>query len=310
MVKKILIFVLASMMLLLAACGNAAPAAQDADVTATDAPADEETVNSVDDDWQNPVMNFVGNYGCGRAMVLVEADGADGARITALWSSSYNERAQWVMTGKFDADTLSIPYEDCVNSIITYQENGEIASVDEVYSNGHGRIVFDANAYTLTWEDDQENVAEGLVFEGTVPINGEPVETEDVQTEETVDEDPDFYSAVTAMGKAAVEEIANFIRVAYLGENWDSIKNMVRYPITIYGTEINDADAFMAFMSDKTVPESDRESMEAETCHNMFLNGQGICFADGSIWINDPNYMTDETPMLQIIAINGLEVKR
>jgi hypothetical protein len=38
----------------------------------------------------------------------------------------------------------------------------------------------------------------------------------------------------------------------------------------------------------------------------MFVNGQGICMGSGQVWLNDPNYMTDAEPQLQIIAINGI----
>ena len=41
-------------------------------------------------------------------------------------------------------------------------------------------------------------------------------------------------------------------------------------------------------------------------CLDMFVNGQGICMGSGQVWLNDPNYMTDAEPQLQIIAISGI----
>ena len=38
----------------------------------------------------------------------------------------------------------------------------------------------------------------------------------------------------------------------------------------------------------------------------MFVNGEGICMGSGQVWLNDPNYMTDKVPQLQIIAISGI----
>jgi hypothetical protein len=38
----------------------------------------------------------------------------------------------------------------------------------------------------------------------------------------------------------------------------------------------------------------------------MFFNGQGLCMGSGQVWILDPNYMTDEEPQLQIIALSGI----
>ena len=81
---------------------------------------------------------------------------------------------------------------------------------------------------------------------------------------------------------------------------------MIRYPITINGTELADADAFLGYMMDKTVAESDRDAMLEEDYLDMFVNGQGICMGSGQIWLNDPNYMTDKEPTLQIIAISGI----
>ena len=37
----------------------------------------------------------------------------------------------------------------------------------------------------------------------------------------------------------------NEIRQAYLEENWYALADMIRYPITINGTELADADAFL-----------------------------------------------------------------
>ena len=67
-----------------------------------------------------------------------------------------------------------------------------------------------------------------------------------------------------------------------------------------------DADAFLDYMKDKTVHESDRQAMMDEDCLDMFVNGQGICMGSGQVWLNDPNYMTDVEPQLKIIAISGI----
>ena len=84
---------------------------------------------------------------------------------------------------------------------------------------------------------------------------------------------------------------------------------MIRYPITINGTLLAGADAFLEYMKDKTVHESDRQAMMDEDFLDMFVNGEGICMGSGQVWLNDPNYMTDKEPELQIIAISGI-VKR
>ena len=95
-------------------------------------------------------------------------------------------------------------------------------------------------------------------------------------------------------------------RLTSLDENWYAMADMICYPIAINGTELADADAFLNYMKDKTVHESDRQAMMDEDRLDMFVNGQGICMGSGQVWLNGPNYMTDAEPQLQIIAISGI----
>ena len=53
-----------------------------------DESADFVAVFEEDPDWQNPVMNFIGEYQCDRAHALVECFGNDEAWITIEWGSS------------------------------------------------------------------------------------------------------------------------------------------------------------------------------------------------------------------------------
>ncbi len=115
------------------------------------------------EDGQNPVMNFIGPYVCDRARALVEADGSDGARITIKWGSSAWELGRWVIAGPFDADTLTVDYTDCVMSVLTYGDDGELKSEAVEYENGTGRIVFDG-AGSFTWHDDMSE-RDDMVFE-------------------------------------------------------------------------------------------------------------------------------------------------
>jgi hypothetical protein len=107
--------------------------------------------------------------------------------------------------------------------------------------------------------------------------------------------------------KFQVETVVGFnVRTYYLSENWYAMADMIRYPITINGTQLDDANAFLGYMMDKTVSESDREAMLAEEGLDMFVNYQGIMMGDGEIWLSDPNFGTDAEPVLEIIAINGI----
>lgn len=128
------------------------------------------------DDGQNPVMNFIGNYTCDRASIFVSAEGEEnGASAIVTWGSSAWENSSWTMSGTFDPETLRFEYHDCVRTDYVYSEDGEVASQEEVYTGGHGFMFFsDDDALTLTWQDDQEHMADGMVFEyvGAMPENG------------------------------------------------------------------------------------------------------------------------------------------
>ena len=128
------------------------------------------------DEGQNPAMNFVGNYVCGRAAILIGAtDEENGMNATVTWSSSAAENSAWVMSGTFDPETLQFEYHDCVRTDYVYGEDGEVASQEEVFTGGHGFMTFkEGDPLTLTWQEDQENIAEDMVFEyaGMVPDDG------------------------------------------------------------------------------------------------------------------------------------------
>jgi hypothetical protein len=129
------------------------------------------------DGGQNPAMNYVGNYVCGRAAILIGAtDEENGMNAIVTWSSSAAENSAWVMSGTFDPETLQFEYHDCVRTDYVYSEDGEVASQEEVFTGGHGFMFFkEGDPLSLTWQDDQEKVAEDMVFEyaGANPENNE-----------------------------------------------------------------------------------------------------------------------------------------
>lgn len=290
--------VMACLLVLLAACGTANTA------PASEAPA--EPAAETSGDGQNPVMNFVGVYGAGKGSILVEAEGERGAKITVTWANGAAEKSQWSMSGEFDEETLSVAYSNCTKTDLVFTDDVSDPVETVVYTDGTGRIVFAGERYALSWEDDQEHIADGTAFLGGQQPAEEPEQAENAAAEE----DPDYYSPVTAMEKSEVERLAAAVREAYLAEDWAVIAGMIRYPINMYpDVKVNNAEEFLAYMDGKTVHESDRAVMEAESCRNMFFNGQGICFGDGEIWMNDIHYMTDEPPVLEIVAVSGIVEK-
>ena len=118
------------------------------------------------------------------------------------------------------------------------------------------------------------------------------------------------YSGVTTLNAVEVEAFVAWTRQLYLNEDWNAIALLIDYPITMVSdVEINDADAFVEFMADKAISESDMEAMAAENCVGMMSNDQGICLGSGELWLRDIAFdgiKQVSKPTLRIIEINGL----
>lgn len=285
MSKKVLTVLFVCMMLFLSACGGAAQAQEN-----------DKDEASGSQDGQNPVMNFVGIYSTEYSTeALVEADGMENARITVTYAGTPWFHNRTVMSGPFDPETLTMTFTNATLTEYTYASDATVTEEKTSYTDGKGHAVFNPadNTLTITEEFESGNM-------DTVYTWGPSPDMKYVS-------DPEHYAPVTAMDKFQVETVVGFnVRTYYLSENWYAMADMIRYPITINGTELTDADAFLGYMIDKTVSESDRDAMMEEDLLDMFVNGQGICMGSGQIWLNDPNYMTDKEPVLQIIAISGI----
>ena len=127
-----------------------------------------------DPDWQNPVMNFVGEYQCDRAHAAVECFGADEAWITIEWGSSARELTRWIIVGRLDPDTRSISYSGAGKANLVYGDEGEISSEEPIYNDGTGTISFHEDG-TFTWHEDQAEREADLVFEW-VPVTADRIE--------------------------------------------------------------------------------------------------------------------------------------
>ena len=124
-----------------------------------------------DPGWQNPVMNFIGEYQCDRAHALVECFGYDEAWITIEWGGSAWEFARWNIFGRLDTETLTIAYDGANKSIVTVNEDGE-ESAEDVYTDGTGTITFNYEENSFTWHEDQSDYGMDMVFEW-VPVTAE-----------------------------------------------------------------------------------------------------------------------------------------
>ena len=124
--------------------------------TATESAAD------LNDDGQNPVMNFIGNYYGGRACITVETKDADSALINVVWGDSYNTKAVWTMEGILNEEETSVSYDNGIKKMITLNEDGEVISEEIIYSSCKGVFVFSYDG--ITWDDFNEHIADGMVF--------------------------------------------------------------------------------------------------------------------------------------------------
>lgn len=286
--------IIMALVLSLTACGSAPT--PETEVPTAEPQVTETVETPAEDNGQNPVMNFVGVYSTEyNSEALVEAEGAENAKITITYAGSPWFHMQTVMSGRFDSETLTVEFSNATLTEYTYNSDGSVDEENVSYTDGTGRAVFNPADNTLTITEDFESG------------NIDTVYTWGPSSDMKYVSDPDHYASVTAMDKAQVETVVGFnVRTAYPSENWYALADMIRYPITINGTELADADAFLGYMIDKTISESDRDAMMEEDFLDMFVNGEGICMGSGQVWLNDPNYMTDEEPVLEIIAISGI----
>lgn len=120
------------------------------------------TKKVTEEDGQNPVMNFIGRYGSGRATMDVECQGKKGAHFHVYWSSSAAEHSEWTMSGEFDSSNNSVYYTNCVKKTIIYNDEGNVEVETVEYVGGKGSVFFKGSS--LTWEDLAEHIADGMTF--------------------------------------------------------------------------------------------------------------------------------------------------
>ena len=115
-----------------------------------------------DPDWQNPVMNVVGEYQSGNARATIECFGADEALITIELEST-DGLTRWFMFGRLNDEGDAIDYYDGNIASLFVDENGEVKSEETEYNDGTGTLRF-AEDGGFTWHDDRSELGSDLVF--------------------------------------------------------------------------------------------------------------------------------------------------
>lgn len=223
-----------------------------------------------EEDGQNPIMSFIGPYACGRAIMKVEADGMDGARISVTWGASAFESGEWKMSGKFDVDTLTVEYADCVKKDVVYKDEGEIESETVEYENGTGRITFrEGDPLALVWEDDMEHIADDSVFEWSfVPV---------------VDESEDDGSGTGktsgdagAVAEETIDYLALVNKLNPLPEDWEAMIETVHFTNTVGDDVEVEKQAYDAWLSLKEDLEKEGITTDLDSARRSVAEQQRI----------------------------------
>ena len=253
-----------------------------------------------DPDWQNPVMNFIGEYRCDRAHALVECFDKQDAWITIEWGGSASEKARWDIVGRLDTETLTIAYSGCTKQIIAYDADGEIVSQEPAYEDGTGTITFH-NDGTFLWHEDQSEYGADMLFEWVPPEparqDGERFEAvimlegmeQTVQYEHIVNASLGFemdydYENFTRYSDSAME---CFISV------WDGLGNPENFLEVTRRTE--DADTVAASVKEELSQEYDLTESARE------LDRAGECIYIEASVLKGTNTMADQIRVVYII---------
>lgn len=144
------------------------------------------------------------------------------------------------------------------------------------------------------------------------------VATEDVQTEESVEDttassesedsegsEEGKYVVFTNASDEEVEAYADKVIKAALAKDWDTIGDMIQYPIG--SKEDNnlckDKDEFLAYANGSGFDEEYFTSLSKWDSSELWGNWQGACIDNGNIWFRDINL---DTPEFKIVSFFGL----
>lgn len=130
---------------------------------------DEVTFDPNEEDGQSPVMNLVGTYVTEKATMNVQSNDKGEADITIEWPESVTSYTTWTMTGTLNSENMTVEYSNCVKTIFKLNDTGEVANKDIKYKNGKGKIVFNMNNATASWDDSQEHIGDDMLFGFSYP---------------------------------------------------------------------------------------------------------------------------------------------
>ena len=120
-----------------------------------------------------------------------------------------------------------------------------------------------------------------------------------------VESDEVDYSVFTSASPAEVQAYAEKVKKAALAKDWDTIGDMIAYPIG--SDELNNKCAnkeeFIAYANSTGFEDDYFTSLEAWDVSDLWGNYQGACMDDGSIWFSG---IGDDDKDFKIISFFGM----
>lgn len=150
-----------------------------------------DVVQAKDNSLHELYAELSGDYGLADRAIQTKVNDNGNVSFEVLWLDDRLGLVHWTMSGHLDRESLSVEYTDCTKTMLSQKVGEESSSAEEVaYHDGTGRFQFDREANTLQWEDDQEQIAKGMLFSHQDRISSVSIGTEGLeilQTESTDD---------------------------------------------------------------------------------------------------------------------------
>lgn len=108
--------------------------------------------------------------------------------------------------------------------------------------------------------------------------------------EESVNEKAIIVTDYSICTDKTAQEVVSFVKLVteyYANEDWNSLAQVINYPIVINDKYYVDMDNFLAEDWSKAFSEFYKKTISEAQTSNLFCNWQGIALANGEIWINE-----------------------
>lgn len=101
----------------------------------------------------------------------------------------------------------------------------------------------------------------------------------------TKEDNTQFYSVCTNYSKAEVELFAETVREMILAKDWESLSELVSYPVSMNGVIYEDRASFLSAPFDTQLNADAIAVLEQESYSDMFCNYAGIMMGNGEVWM-------------------------